>query len=233
MKEKTAADAVGYFSDNATEFDSYYRLNPEFQERLGIWRELLDRYAGPVAFDMGCGSGVFTFYLAGKGGRVVGVDGAPDMVKLCEARRLEQGLSNVRFVEARLPHVDEQALGRANLVISSSVVEYVEDLDAVLALFSRLLLPGGTLIISMPTLFCINRLYERAKHALTGRPEIYKFIRHFTSPGSLSRRVAPLGLTLLDQRFYNHSTRLAQLTRSIGLPPTLTEDLFVAVFRKS
>lgn len=235
MKENTAADAVSYFSENATEFDSYYRLNPEFHERLDIWRDLLDRHnvPGGLSLDMGCGSGVFTFYLAAKGGRVIGVDGAPDMVRLCEAQRVERGLTHVSFLEANLPAVDETALAPADLVISSSVVEYVENLDDVLALFSRVLKPRGALILSMPNTRCINRNYERLKYALTGTPPIYKYIRHFTSPGALQRRVRHLGLELEEVCYYTHFTRLARLTRAMRLPLPLTEDLFVAVFRKS
>jgi ubiquinone/menaquinone biosynthesis C-methylase UbiE len=235
MKDNTAADAVGHFSENATEFDSYYRLNPEFHERLEIWRELLDKYSvrGGLSIDLGCGSGVFSFYLAEKGGQVIGVDGAPDMVKLCEVQRVERGLSNVRFMEARLPVVDETALSGADLIISSSVVEYIEDLDRVLALFSRLLKPRGTLIVSMPNALCVNRIYERLKYTLTGRPPIYRYIRHFTSPRALQGRVHGLGLTLEESGYYTHYTRLARLARAMRLPLPLTEDLFVAVFRKS
>jgi 2-polyprenyl-6-hydroxyphenyl methylase/3-demethylubiquinone-9 3-methyltransferase len=235
MTEKTTGDAVGHFSANASQFHSYYRDNPEFHERLDIWRDLLDRHSvrGGFSVDMGCGSGVFSLYLAEKGGRVVGVDGAADMVKLCETQRVALGLENVRFIEARLPAVDETPLVHADLVISSSVVEYVEDLDAVLALFSRLLKPHATLILSMPNAFSISRVYERVKFALTGNPEIYKYIRHFTSPRALQARLRRLGLELEEVRYYTHRTRLARLTRTLRLPPPLTEDLFVGVFRKS
>lgn len=235
MTEKRPDDAVSHFSGYVKEFHAYYRDRPEFEERLKIWRELLDRHSVPdgLSIDMGCGTGVFTFYLAEKGGRVIGVDGAPDMIEFCEAQRVERGLDNVRFIEGRLPAVEEARLAGADLIISSSVVEYVEDLDAVLRLFSRLLKPGGTLILSMPNLWCINRIYERSKHALTGKPQIYRHILHFTSPRRLQRRVRRLGLAIEESRHYTHYTRLAKFTRLLRLPLPLTEDLFVAIFRKS
>jgi 2-polyprenyl-3-methyl-5-hydroxy-6-metoxy-1,4-benzoquinol methylase len=229
-------DAVGHFTSYVQQFHDYYRDRPEFHERLQIWGELLGRYWGPgcTAIDMGCGTGVFSFFLADKkGARVVGVDGAPDMVKFCEAQRLQRGMDNVRFFEGRLPVVDESQLPQANLLISSSVIEYVPDLAATLALFGRHVVPGGHMILSMPNAWCISRIYERLKYVLTGQPEIYKHILHFSSPAGLQARVRGLGFSLVEFRHYTHYTRLAQLTRKVGLPPVLTEDLFVAVFKKA
>jgi 2-polyprenyl-3-methyl-5-hydroxy-6-metoxy-1,4-benzoquinol methylase len=233
--DKMADDPVSHFSGYVKEFHSHYQDRSEFQERLGIWYALLDKYAVPGGFsvDMGCGTGIFSFYLAEKGGRVVGIDGAPDMIKFCESQRAQRRLPNIQFMQARLPEVDVHALDSADLVISSSVIEYVEDLDETLALFGRILRPGGTLILSMPNAFCINRIYERVKYQLRGEPHIYRYIRHFTSPGSLAKRVRPFRLRIEQVSYYTHFTRLARLTRQLGLPNVLTEDLFVAVFRKS
>ncbi len=235
MTEKKVDDAVNHFSGYVSQFHAHYQDRPDFQERLDVWRELLDKYRVPrgLSIDMGCGTGVLSFELANRGGSVVGVDGAPEMVKFCEAQRSERGLDNIRFIEARLPSVDESDLTNADLIISSSVVEYVEDFDAVLALFSRLLGPRGTLILSMPNVFCINRVYERLKYKLTGEPHIYRHIRHFSSPRRLQMRTGPLGLGLEEVRYYAHFTRLARLTRRMRLPLSFTEDLFVAVLTKS
>lgn len=234
MTEKGRAGAVEHFSGYVKQFHAYYEERPEFHERFRIWSELIDKYCDTPALsiDVGCGTGVFSFYLAKKGGRVIGIDGAPNMVSFCEAQRLEQGLENMEFVQAKLPKVDEARLSNADVVISSSVVEYVEDLDASLALLGRLLKPGGVLIVSMPNALSISRVYERLKYKLTGEPGIYRYIRHFTSPLLLERRMRRHGLVRQEARYYTHYTRLAKLTRALRLPPPLTEDLFAVVFRK-
>lgn len=235
MVEERPRDAVTHFSGYVEQFNALYRDRPDFDERLAIWHQLLDTYATPggTAIDIGCGTGVFSFYLAGRGISVIGVDGAPGMIQHCEERRNQQGIDNITFVQATLPHVDETRLNRADLVISSSVVEYVEKLDDTLALFGRVLKPGGVLILSMPSLFSVSRVYERLKYALTGEPNIYAHIRHFSTPSLLERRVRRLGLRLLESRYYAHPTRLANLSRTLLLPGAMTEDLFVAVFRKA
>jgi 2-polyprenyl-3-methyl-5-hydroxy-6-metoxy-1,4-benzoquinol methylase len=234
MNDTRTDDAVGHFTDRVTEFHSLYQHRPEFQERLEIWSELLDEYTVPggLAIDMGCGTGVFTFQLAAKSGRVFGIDGAPDMVRFCEQQRVERGVQHVTFMQARLPVIDETRLAGADLIISSSVVEYVPDLDGTLALFARLLKPNGVLLLSMPNVWCISRIGERLKYVLTGQPELYRHILHFTSVQRLQKRVRRFGLTLERARHYSHHTRVAKFTRMLGLPLPLTEDLLVAALRK-
>jgi 2-polyprenyl-3-methyl-5-hydroxy-6-metoxy-1,4-benzoquinol methylase/GT2 family glycosyltransferase len=230
-----AGDAVAHFSDTARSFAALYQQSPEFLQRQELWHRLIDQHLDPagLTIDVGCGSGVFTFHAARKGGRVIGVDGASDMIELCQERKRAEKLDHLQFAQGRLPDLDDSLLGEARLIICSSVLEYVEDLDRALATLARLLEPGGHLLVSMPNLLCLNRMYERASHRLTKRSPIYRYIRHFTLPGLLARRVARYGLDLREVTYYDHHTRLARLTRKLGLPEALTEDLFVAVLRKA
>lgn len=234
MSKSESNGAVGFFSDNARQFHENYQNAGEFKERLEVWDDILARNVTPggLAFDMGCGSGVFSFKLAALGSRVVGVDGAPEMIAFCEAQRKERNLDTLRFVRGTLPRVDETELVNADLVISSSVVEYVTDLDATLALFARCLKPGAPLVLSMPNALSISRNHQRLKFRLTGEPEVYRHIVHFTTPRALAKRAEKHGLLLEETHHYAHLTRIAQLTRSLKLPTFLTADLFVCVFRK-
>ena len=235
MKEAAAETAVGYFSDNVEQFHALYGASPGFQERFEIWSRLLRQYSRPggVAIDMGCGPGVFSFLLADLGLKVVGIDGAPDMVQACEAQREKRGLTNVRFIQGTLPHIDETTLERADLLISSSAVEYIEELDETLALFARLMKFSGTLIVSMPNVHSVSRSYQRLSNWVSPRSDVYRYIRHFSSPRQLERRLAPHGMKLREAQYYTHITRLARTMRALRLPRRLTEDLFVAVFART
>jgi 2-polyprenyl-3-methyl-5-hydroxy-6-metoxy-1,4-benzoquinol methylase len=234
MRRGPIDNAVGYFSHNAREFDDLYHQPGFYEGRVDIWHSLLEKYATQdgTAVDLGCGSGILTFYLAQRMAHVMGVDGAPDMIAYCEAQRQQCGITNVNFYQAELPAVDESPLLNADLVISSSVVEYVPDLDATLRLLGRLVSPNGIVIVSMPNLTSVSRAYQRLRYQLTGEPEIYRYIRHFSSPGGLQQRVRVHGLVLLETHYYTHATRVARLARKLRLPEPLTEDLFVSVFQK-
>jgi 2-polyprenyl-3-methyl-5-hydroxy-6-metoxy-1,4-benzoquinol methylase len=234
MSKPETNGAIGFFSDNAREFHANYEGAGEFKERLEIWDDILARHVtrGGLSLDMGCGSGVFSFKLAALGSRVVGVDGATEMIAFCEAQRQAQHLDTIKFVQATLPYVDESEIANADLVISSSVVEYVSDLDATLGLFARLLKSGRPLILSMPNALSLSRNHQRLRFRLTGEPEVYRHIRHFTTPRALAARARVHGLMLEETYYYAHLTRVAQLVRKFKLPSWLSADLFVCVFRK-
>jgi len=234
MSNREPNGAVDFFSDNARQFHANYQHAGEFKERLEVWDDLLARHVTPggLALDMGCGSGVFSFKLAALGSRVVGVDGAPEMIAFCEQQRKERDLDTVRFFQATLPNIDETGLSDADLLISSSVVEYVEDLDTTFGLFSRLLKPGAPLILSMPNALSVSRTHQRVKFRLTGQPEVYRHIRHFTTPQALAKRASKHGFSLEESHHYAHLTRIAQMTRALKLPSFLSADLFVCVLRK-
>lgn len=235
MKDAVAQDAVEYFGDNVQQFYALYQTDPGFQQRFEIWSRLLRRYARPggAAVDMGCGPGVFSFLLADLGLEVLGIDGAAEMVRACELESARRGLKTVRFVQGTLPHIDETQVGPADILTSSSVVEYVEDLEATLALFARLVKPGGVLVISMPNVRSLSRSYQRFSNWLWPRSDVYRYIKHFSSPRRLERALAPRGLALRDAEYYAHITRLSRALRAFRLPARLTEDLFVAVFEKT
>ncbi len=235
MADNEAKDAVGFFSENAQHFHDLYRGQPEFHERLELWGRLIDRYAprGGFALDLGCGPGIFSFMLAQHCERVIGVDGSAEMVAKCELQRSERGVANVSFRQGLLPDVDEAALQGADMLISSSVIEYVPDLSATLALFARLLKPGGLLILSMPNVLSLSRLQQRVKYRLTGEPAVYAHIKHFSSPRGLSRRLRPHGFELLEKHYYTHFTRIAKTLHAVHAPRRLSEDLFVVVLRKN
>jgi 2-polyprenyl-6-hydroxyphenyl methylase/3-demethylubiquinone-9 3-methyltransferase len=235
VSENRTEDAVALFSSYVEEFAGYYQNRAEFEERFKLWSGLLDKYhvPGGLSLDLGCGTGVFSLYLAAKSGRVVGVDGSAEMLSFCERQRQARALENVRFVQGRLPDIDVSGLQNADLIISSSVLEYVEDLDRTLALIAGLLKPQAALIVSMPNVHSLSRTYERLRYAVTGHPTIYQYIRHFTSPRQMQRRVQRYGLKLQSAQYYTHYTKGAQITRALRFPEICTEDLFVVVFRKN
>lgn len=236
MNQRQPETAVDYFAQAAATFGDNYAQQVDFQERLAVWGKLLDTYAQPghLAVDLGCGTGIFALYLAQKGLQVVGVDGASTMVAQCERQRQEMGLTNARFMQAELPAFPETKLmGQANLVISSSVLEYVPQFPESLALCHQLLQPGGHLILSLPNAYSLNRLYQRLRFRLTGQPEVYAYIRNYATVNGLARRIRPYRLTLRECHHYGHRARLARISRQLHFPPPLAADLFVAVFQQS
>jgi len=117
---------------------------------VGYFFDLADIAAGERVLDLGSGSGTDSFAAAvqvGPGGHVAGVDMTPE--QRLKAERLLAGLSmtQVDFTEGHieaLPFDD----GSFDLVISNGVINLAPDKDLVFAEASRVLRPGGRLVVA-------------------------------------------------------------------------------------
>lgn len=103
--------------------------------------DLLAPRPGERILDLGCGDGVLTAKLTALGCSMVGVDGAPDMVRSAVARG----------VDARV--MDGHALGfgaEFDAVFSNAALHWMKaDPDAVIAGVARALRPGGRFVGEM------------------------------------------------------------------------------------
>ena len=92
-----------------------------------------------VLVDVACGGGLMAPHVSRLGYRHFGVDLSATAVPL--ARR--HGVTAVRGDAQRLPFADEVA----DVVVAGEVLEHVPDLRTVVAEVTRVLKPGGTLVI--------------------------------------------------------------------------------------
>jgi len=121
---------------------SYDRLST-FQEQLG--REVLDRLSlrgDETVLDVGCGSGRVTQALIDRlpRGRVIGVDGSPDMIAAAAERLPAETELHVQdLVELRL---DEPV----DAILSTATFHWIADHDALFAALYTALKPGGQLV---------------------------------------------------------------------------------------
>ncbi len=105
---------------------------------------------GERVVDVGCGAGfdsLITAQLVGNGGRVIGIDMTPEMLRKAQEAMEEAGLSNVHFrkgVAEALPVDDKWA----DVVISNGVVNLCPDKLAVFREMYRVRKPGGRLQIA-------------------------------------------------------------------------------------
>jgi 2-polyprenyl-3-methyl-5-hydroxy-6-metoxy-1,4-benzoquinol methylase len=228
------AGAVGWHDSIATRFDDGYRRSPAFMEREAVWRKLIADHMPDDAtvLDAGCGSGVFSIIAAERAAWVTGIDGSANMIAIAKAEANRRSLSNVQFEEAMLDQVGRFDAGSFDTILSSSVLEYVDRYEAVLASFARLLKPGGKLIVSMPNARALYRKAEAIAFALTGRPRYYAHVRNVVKPEALAVRLSQTGLSPLPPIYYGHPPKLAGTLASI-LPETLCKTLFATIAVKS
>ena len=138
-----------YFDARARGWTGLYIEDARFRRRFTLVTTFLDRVLPKKPgslLDAGCGSGVFSRYLASHGWKVTAIDASPEMIE--EARMsvgdnsIEYSVSTIEEFEAKPKSFDA--------ILSLSILEYVEDDEAVIGKLISLLAEGGVLVVSVP-----------------------------------------------------------------------------------
>lgn len=116
--------------------------NPLIEIEQPVVRQILDRLDPGTALDAACGTGRHAEYLARRGHRVLGVDTSPEMLAQARRRVPRAGLALGEL--HRLPAADESI----DVVVCALALVHLRALGPVLAEFTRVLRPGGQLVIS-------------------------------------------------------------------------------------
>src|SRR5207237_10622731 len=108
------------------------------------------------ALDAGCGTGIFSRFLASRGWQVVAFDASQEMI--VEAWQTSDD-DNILYRKDRI-ETFEAPPQSFDAIVSFSMLEYVEDDDAAIAKLASLLKPKGMLIISVPNRVGLLRRLE-------------------------------------------------------------------------
>lgn len=95
--------------------------------------------------DYGCGWGGFSKMLAERGNDVVGIDVSGNEIDV--SRLVWGGGERLSFEAAAITELED---GSFDCVVSNEVIEHVHNPGTYLHQINRVLVPGGTLVISLP-----------------------------------------------------------------------------------
>ena len=110
--------------------------------------EALRLRPGATVLDAGCGTGQWEIAFAALGGRVTGVDVAPEMIDRARRHAAERGI-DVTWREGDLSRLPEPG-GVYDAVHARVSLQFVPDPAAALREFRRVLVPAGHLYASVP-----------------------------------------------------------------------------------
>lgn len=183
-------DVAAFYATGAAEIEAVLARGAQFGLRV----------SGQHALDFGCGAGRLTRPLATHFELVDGVDIAPGMLEL--AQRDNPVAQRCRFLLNARPDLAVFEDGRFDLVYSSIVLQHLppELTKAYLAEFARVLRPGGSLVVHLPT-----------------RPR-------WTVPGLLYQCLPPTMLGLIQCRLLGYPAPM----RMHGLAESQVRDLLAA-----
>ncbi|HYA26286.1 MAG TPA: class I SAM-dependent methyltransferase [Terriglobales bacterium] len=161
-----SADAVTYHDSLAADWEQRYRKR-SFMAREAVLQKCLEgrSLSGQIWLDAGCGTGTLSRWLAARGCHVLGVDASPEMIAAAsQFTRLPA--AEPRFERAHIEHLGMQD-GSCDGLLCSSVLEYVANPTACLTEFSRVLKPGGLLLVSIPNRHSLVRQVQLRCHQLS------------------------------------------------------------------
>lgn len=95
----------------------------------------------------GCGSGELSLLLAADGHRVVGIDPAPEYIQLAHNRAADR-FPDTTFLVSSIE--DYAGPGDFDAVVSTDVLEHIEDDRAAFNRLVSLVRPGGLVLITVP-----------------------------------------------------------------------------------
>jgi glycosyltransferase involved in cell wall biosynthesis/2-polyprenyl-3-methyl-5-hydroxy-6-metoxy-1,4-benzoquinol methylase len=201
-----------YFDRVAVQFHKNYVKQDAFKERRELWERLIHdslqhTAPGGLCMDMGCGDGTLGRIAAAAGVTTLGVDQSESMLALARAHAREQRLDGrMDYIRAGLPLPGEfltRYRGRADLILCSSVLEYIDSYEEVLCQFLELLKEGGRLIVSVPNGHSVYRWGERLLGLLRSRHDSYlRYQRHVFYPQAFKARMRQLGYAPLHEEFF-------------------------------
>ncbi len=197
---------------------------------------------GGRALDVCAGTGDLAFFLAlhaGPEGIVVGVDFAPEMIRIARERASHDPHSEaVRFLQGdaeRLPFLD----GSFDAVTIGFGIRNVANVDQALQEMYRVLRPGGRLVVlefSHPKPRLVRFLYHLYSFTLipwigrllSGHPDAYRYlptsIRSWPNPAAFNRLLERCGFQPLNCRLL--CTGIAAMHVAVKPDPFRVESLF-------
>lgn len=141
---------MALFDQSAKDYDSWCKT-PIGSYVDSLEKQLIEEVAQPkpgeIAIDLGCGTGIYSMWLAENGLSVTGVDISKEMLKVAIKKSNDKNLS-IDYQQADLHHLPYED-HTFDLAVCNIVLEFVASPELVIAEGLRVLKKGGRLVVGM------------------------------------------------------------------------------------
>ncbi len=118
--------------------------NPLIEIEENVVLELIGNVRGLRVLDLACGTGRYTARFAQQGAQATGIDLSAEMLAQAARKRACDRFALIRGSLERLCFADHYF----DLVLSALALNHIADLECVLEEITRVVKPGGTIVIS-------------------------------------------------------------------------------------
>lgn len=188
--------------DPTSEFKPLHDINP-------LRLEYIDRIAslaGKTVLDVGCGGGILSESMAGKGASVIGIDLGDKALQVAKLHLLESG-KKVEYRKVAVEALAEEQPGRYDIVTCMEMLEHVPDPASTVRACAQLVKPGGHVFFST-----LNRNPKSYLFAVIGAEYVLNMLPRgthdyakFIKPSELAQfcRTAGLDVSAITGMSYN------------------------------
>ncbi len=189
------SDLAHRWWDPNAEFKPLHELNPV---RLG-WIDQHAHLPGKRVVDIGCGGGILSESMAGRGAQVKGIDLSSQALGVADLHSLESGIT-VEYEEIAAEALAAREPGQYDVVTCMEMLEHVPDPGAIVGACAKLVKPGGWIFFST-----LNRNLKSYLFAVIGAEYIAQMLpkgthdyARFIRPSELAGFVRAAGLRSVD-----------------------------------
>ncbi len=202
--------------DPGSEFKPLHDINP-------LRVDYIDRIAGlrgKRVLDVGCGGGILSESMAGRGAEVIGIDLGEKALKVAQLHKLESG-ANVDYRLVAVETLAQEQPQSFDVVTCMEMLEHVPDPSAVVQACARLVRPGGRVFFST-----LNRNPKSYLFAVIGAEYVLNMLPKgtheygkFIKPSELSSwcRAAGLDVSGLAGMHYNPLSKRYSLGADVSV----------------
>lgn len=170
VRAQRTADAQSYFMEAAEHWNEIRSMHVDEAEVESAIQRVLGNAPVINLLDIGTGTGRMLELLGPRAGRALGVDISHDMLRIAREALERSAQSHVQARQGDMYRLTSSS-DQHDLVLIHQVLHYADDPAAVIAEATRVMQPGGRLLIVDFAPHAVEELRTRHQHRRLGFPE--------------------------------------------------------------